>query len=895
MMTYPTVLRNPYIIGRPIDEPEKFFGRERLFHFIEDNLRQGVKFILLHGQRRIGKSSVLRNIPHFVGSDEFVFVPFDLEFYSQEPLSSILVALAQDIIEHLELDADKIRLPSVAELEAEPYIFSSQFLPKVYEALGEKNLVLLLDEFDLLGIDYSVPVFEDFFPYLQSILELDNKLFIIPFVGRQSLDMPNLLSLVKGVPCQEIGLLDELSAKRLITKPAEGVLNYETEAIKAILELSAGHPYFTQVIGFAIFGRARDLEKWQVSREDVESIVDKAIESAEAGLAWFWDGLSSTEKVVFSSVAEAQKIAIEKADKVPQDSLNLLKKYGVYPKDSLVKAVKQLVEFGFLDDTGRRVKIELVRRWLVQRHPLRQELEKVKKLEKSESNEANNIYIHTHQGSGIKQEQEIEVSDKGALVWLGKKHHSLPQPRQKRILLSSVAVIGLISAAVGFGVYQLATPCLPSENKKLGIFCIANPIINISRGELTLFPITGNTNRDLGIEAFKKGNYSEAAQFFKQAVADNRNDPEVLIYYNNALARKQGSRLTIAAVVPADNKANLAKEMLRGIAQSQNQFNQKGGLNGKLLEVIIANDANEQEQAKQIAQELVKDKSIMGVIGHNSGEATNAALAEYKLANLAIISPTSTSISLQGDNFFRTVPSDHPAGKKLAEYASQTLKLKKVVIFANPESTYSDSMREVFTKYFEKLGGEVVHPPLINLADPKLDVDKEVPKSVWRYQAEGAALFPDTQHTDVALKVIKYNGDLIARPQNTQKKGLKLLGGNSLYNNDTLILGGKAAEGLILAVPWFKNSPQSKNFSQAAAQQWGGEVSWRTATSYDATQALIKALSINPTRATVLQQLKEVNLSPQETSGESLSFGSGERKTQPILVKIEGGEFKLVE
>ncbi|MCP2730520.1 ABC transporter substrate-binding protein [Limnofasciculus baicalensis] len=837
--------RNPYIIGRPIDEPEQLFGRQSLFGFIEDNLRQNVKFILLHGQRRIGKSSVLKMIHHFVAKDEFFFVHFNLEDKSQSKLNEILAELATAIVEQLNIDT--IQPPDSGELENKPLLYFSKFLSEVYQSLHGKNLVLLLDEFDVASQETFSIVEQGlgFFSYLEKLLRQEEKLFIIPVVGRHVGDIPNLVNLFGSPPNQKIGLLDETSAKRLITNPAKGVLNYEADAINAIQELSAGHPYFTQVICDSLFKEARITNNWTVTRANVEAIIDKAIESGEGGLAWFWDGLPIPEQVVISAVAEAQNIAIKKNQDFPEDSLTILGNYGISLTDDLREAAKSLEKKGFLDDTKRRVKIELVRRWLVQRHPL---------------------------------PQKSEYSNKY---------------KRKGFLIGTIAA-AVIVPLLGFGVYQFSTPCPAGKNKEFGILCVQDTS-KISRGERTFFPTTGNTNRDLGIDAFKKHNYSQAAQFFKQAVADNRNDPEVLIYYNNALARKQGSRLTIAAVVPADNKANLAKEMLRGIAQSQNQFNQKGGLNGKLLEVIIANDANEQEQAKQIAQELVKDKSIMGVIGHNSGEATNAALAEYKLANLAIISPTSTSISLQGDNFFRTVPSDHPAGKKLAEYASQTLKLKKVVIFANPESTYSDSMREVFTKYFEKLGGEVVRPPLINLADSALDVDKEILKSVGIYQAEGAAFFPDTEHTDVALKIIKYNADLIASPQNTQKKGLKLLGGNSLYNKETLDLEGKAAEGLILAVPWFKNSPQSKNFSQAAAQQWGGEVSWRTATSYDATQALIKALSNNPTRATVLQQLKEVNLPKEETSGEPLSFGSGERKTQPILVKIKNGQFELVQ
>ncbi|MDQ2100265.1 MAG: ATP-binding protein, partial [Tychonema bourrellyi B0820] len=533
-MTHSPVRRNPYIIGRPINEPELFVGRESIFRFVEDNLRRGEKVILLDGQRRIGKSSVLRNIPKFVASDEFVFVPFDLEDYSQEQLSSILVALAKEIIEHLELDAAKIRLPSIAELETEPYIFSSKFLPQVYEALGEKNIVLLFDEFDILDSEYLVPVFEDFLPYLQSVIELDNKLFTVLFLGRQSPDLPKLLSLFKDAPYQEIGLLDEVSVKRLITKPAQGILEYEPDAIKAILELSAGHPYFTQVICFAIFGRARDVDNWTVTRADVESVVDKAIESAEAGLAWFWDGLSLPEKVVFSAAAEAQKISSEKADKFPENLLNLLKIYGVFRTESLVKAAEQLVEGVFLDNKTRKVKIELVRCWLVKRHPLEQEVDELKKLEKVELKTVN--YSISEQLSAQKQELANTVSPSNALAI------------KQRFLLGTVAAIGLISFAVWLGVYRLVMPCPVGENKELGFFCIADTSINISRGDRTLFPITGNTNRDRGIAAFKKGNYSEAAQFFKNAVVDNRNDPEVLIYYNNALAKQQGSPITLAVV-----------------------------------------------------------------------------------------------------------------------------------------------------------------------------------------------------------------------------------------------------------------------------------------------------------------------------------------------------------
>lgn len=377
--------RNPYIIGRPIDEPKLLFGQQGLFDFIKDNLSQGVKVTLLHGQRLIGKSSIIRNIQNFVQLEDFVFISFNLEDYYGENLSKILAELSKEIIDHLQLDAEKIKSPSIADLEKEAYIFYSEFLTKVYDELDGKKIVLLVDEFEALIAQNHVPLLDEFFTYLHSIIEVEDKLFLIIFAGRQSANMPNLLNYFEDASTREIGFLDENSATELITQPAEGILEYNPEAIQAIIELSAGHPYFIQVICFAIFVRARELDEWQISLQDINNIVDKAIENAEAGLAWFWDGLTIPEKVVFSAIAEYQKIAIEKYQAVPENPLKLLKTEGKFKIEVLEEAVKELVNYNFLDKKGDNIKIELVRRWLLQRHPLRQEIKELEKLNQGES------------------------------------------------------------------------------------------------------------------------------------------------------------------------------------------------------------------------------------------------------------------------------------------------------------------------------------------------------------------------------------------------------------------------------------------------------------------------------------------------------------------------------
>ncbi|MFM6267351.1 MAG: ABC transporter substrate-binding protein, partial [Dolichospermum sp.] len=364
----------------------------------------------------------------------------------------------------------------------------------------------------------------------------------------------------------------------------------------------------------------------------------------------------------------------------------------------------------------------------------------------------------------------------------------------KLIIVAAIATLSLIISSILL--VKSTQPCSVGEKKEFGVFCVADNS-RISRGERTLFPLITNIFRDQGIQAFQKGDYEQAAKFFKKAIEANKNDPEVVIYYNNALARQAGSPLTLAVVVRS------AEGVLRGVAQAQDQFNRNKGLTGRLLEIVIANDNNDPKQAQQIAQQLVKDDSILGVIGHNSSDTTKEALPEYEKAKLAVISPTSTSILLlQNPVFFRVVYSDETAGKALAEYAFNKLNVKRVVVFINRQSIYSNSIREVFTRHFEKLGGKVVRN--IDMTASLFNAEKEVTKSVEIDKAQAAILLPNTQITDIAIdiakEITKKNKQL-----KTQKVGipeLKMLGGDSLYKRTTLEKGGKNVEGLIMAVPW---------------------------------------------------------------------------------------------
>src|SRR5262249_22991597 len=158
-------------------------------------------------------------------------------------LRRVLHNLAVAITNRLNLPRDKVIPPPEEELGNNPDLFASSFLPQVYQALNGRNLVLLLDEFDVLSNYSGEAAVEHFFPYLEAILPGQQHLFMIAVVGRRLKEIPTLLSLFKGAPNHEIGLLDRTSAQQLITEPARGILQYEDDAIDGIFTLAAGHPY----------------------------------------------------------------------------------------------------------------------------------------------------------------------------------------------------------------------------------------------------------------------------------------------------------------------------------------------------------------------------------------------------------------------------------------------------------------------------------------------------------------------------------------------------------------------------------------------------------------------------------------------------------------------------
>ena len=432
----------------------------------------------------------------------------------------------------------------------------------------------------------------------------------------------------------------------------------------------------------------------------------------------------------------------------------------------------------------------------------------------------------------------------------------------------------------------------------------------ISSGEKLLVQTSALWSKQRGINEFAEGNYPEALKLLKQSWREDRRDPETLIYINNALLKAINAEYyTIAIVVPIRRNqdgstlnANLAEELLRGIAQAQTEVNlgllaanennkdfpgqgflEPKAIKGKGLKVIIADDGNIKSYAVQRANYLVAQPDILAVIGHYTSDMTVETVDIYDRNKQVAISPGSTTEELTRKPrkyFFRTAPTTSIEAEGLVNQLL-SVKKKKVAVFYNPDSPFSYSLWEQFTKQFEAKGGQTFRlRNYNNLSKNDFSAEAAI-EEVEKAGIKAIAVFPDGQVTNSvenALEMIKANGD-----RNW------IVGPWTLYEPRTLEVGKKlkSVEKLGISVFWHPLISFDKKFPQNAEKLWGGPVNTRSALTYDAARTLIKALEMQPepSREGMQKTLADPNFKAEGATG-IIEFDSktGNRKNPPKRV-----------
>lgn len=447
------------------------------------------------------------------------------------------------------------------------------------------------------------------------------------------------------------------------------------------------------------------------------------------------------------------------------------------------------------------------------------------------------------------------------------------------LFLALIITLGIVGSIVSWltsnsGIVDLF-PTTEADSGDLNPGKLTNQSVSnrLSFGERILMPGVGASTKQLGIEAIAAGENDKAIANFQAALQVNPNDPESLIYLNNARIGSTKS-YTIAASVPIGTAPDAALEILRGVAQAQNEINNSGGIRGIPLKVAIANDGNNPEIAKQIASALVNNAEILGVVGSYASDVTLAAGTIYHSGKLVAITPTSTSVKLSGFSpyIFRTVPSDYVAARGLANYMLTKLRQQNAAVFFDSGSNYSQSLKSEFVTAVALGGGQVSSE--FDLSDPSFSAARSVNQAIAQ-KVQVLMLAASTNTLDKALQVVQVS-----------RKRLSLLGGDDVYTSKTLEVGEEAAVDMVVAVPWDIDGEPKTDFPRLSRQLWGGDVNWRTALAYDATQALIVAIERNPTRTGVQNALSASDYSTTGASGTIRFLPSGDRNGTIHLVKV---------
>ncbi len=443
----------------------------------------------------------------------------------------------------------------------------------------------------------------------------------------------------------------------------------------------------------------------------------------------------------------------------------------------------------------------------------------------------------------------------------------------------------IIFGLIGFGAYKFLPGLFASKSSDTptsgtspsGSSPSGAIATRMSLGNQILLTSQTTAEKQAGVTAFAKGDYKEAVQKFQASLQQNRNDPETVIYLNNARVSDRTS-LKIAVSVPSGSNPNIAQEILRGVAQAQDEINARGGINGVGLQVEIVNDNNRPEVAKEVAAALANDQKILAVIGHNDSTASLAAAPIYQEKKLVMVTPTSSTNNLSGfgSYIFRTVLNSGSTTAPLAEYIVKQAGKANIAFCYDSQAAGSASFKDEFIASLSASAGRLV-PIVCDLSAPTFNPNNAIADAVSK-GAEGLMLAPYIERLDRAIDLARANQGKLA-----------LYGSSTLYTFQTLKDGQKDIDGLVLPVSWHPETNPGSTFPKNASQRWGGVVSWRTAMSFDATQAAIAGLRQSNTREGLQQALRNPNFSAAGSSEDVKFLPTGDRAGKPILVQVKQG------
>jgi hypothetical protein len=368
-------LINPYIAGNPVTGEEMFFGRQDVFNFIRQTLigQHRDQVIVLYGQRRTGKTSILYQMHRNI-DPRYLCIFVDLHGLSMESEATFLWELANQIRRVLRRDF-AIELPEVNRnlLQAEPRdYFTNEFLDQALRALGNRHILLMMDEavrlqeqIQLGRLDKSI------FEYLRHLMQHYERLNFLFSIGSGLEQMEKEYAFLFNVALyKKISFLERRAAVDLVTEPVKDYYQVEPDAIDRILEVTACHPYYTQLLCHSLFSRWAKHGGQSIVVADVDAVLEEVVERGLAVLKHTWEDSTAEEKAVIAGLAET--MGKENHPVSIRAAVEAWLRLGVnIPADEVARAIRSLTARDIIiGDDEVRFAVDLQHYWVRKFHRL---------------------------------------------------------------------------------------------------------------------------------------------------------------------------------------------------------------------------------------------------------------------------------------------------------------------------------------------------------------------------------------------------------------------------------------------------------------------------------------------------------------------------------------------
>ncbi|MEE3022823.1 MAG: ABC transporter substrate-binding protein [SAR324 cluster bacterium] len=338
---------------------------------------------------------------------------------------------------------------------------------------------------------------------------------------------------------------------------------------------------------------------------------------------------------------------------------------------------------------------------------------------------------------------------------------------------------------------------------------------------------------------------------------------------------KIGFNVPLTGFAAADGKS-----ALNGAKLAVKQANQAGGINGKMIELVVYDDQASPKQAVPISNKLIeKDKVVAAISGSYSG-ATRAAAGVFQSAEIPYISAYAVhpEITKAGNYVFRTSFMGEVQGRAGAKLIGATLQRKRVVLITL-KNDFGKSLAAGFKEAADQFNLQIVNEYEYSIKDRQFGpivakVKADAPEAIYAtgYFFTAGPLVSQLRAAGITVPVIGQEG----------------------YDSEQFIkIAGKASEGTIITTSLDRdsNSSETRSFISEFEAMAGHKVDMVAASGHTAMKVLVAAMKKAGTTSpsAIRNAIAQTNL---VASTGSISFNDlGEVRKNVQVQVVRDGDF----